>query len=1374
MKHKKRQVSSRILSLVLAMALMISNFTISVQAAEMQVVGEPVAYEQQVSEAGEQQLSETGETTKTDDTQSMESSESTEPAEESETQTEPTQAPENEETMTQEEETVPTVEEQLSEKEESVEAPQNTEDTTAEEEPETEESNENEPVKMEEDVAEEEPLMGEGVVEEQPAEGVSGTEYWGVQTEAKVYDDFENDIWLQYQQKEMQVGDTASLRPWRVEQIVSDVINNDVARPTFRFEVIYGDSISLDTTATDSKAVVTAEKPGTSVVKVTYDALEYKGKTWGAISDVNTAYAVYTVGETGKAEITVSEGLDKWRHYDTIYYNEGATVPYTFTVNTSGAESVKVTLNGLEIQGQGNTYTANLENRSNIIGIETKDADGNIKSLYRVVDARFINVNVENKSKPGETLRAGDTATVSFKGITMPVYKLATIYNPCFDSSWGGEATHVLYENEKLGTFKGKCSQWDLATNNDFDVKFSEAGTYTFNSSQGIYCEWWGSPLGTDITAEGSGEPNLNAPILKDYFSKLPSFSVNVEGAILVESVTLDQTELQMKAGETVQLKATVSPENAEDKTITWSSSKPETVTVDKEGNVKAVAEGKAVITAQAGDKKAECVVSVARAAGGEVGHVTVTIKDEQPIPEGENWPQPKGVILDQAKVPIYQDDSMMDVIERACNSNDIEILFNSNKTYISSIDGLAEFHKGSGSGWMGTLNNWFTNRGFADFTVENGKFGDGDVICLEYTLQYGQDLTDTEDTTAELKNLGITPGTLTPTYERNVYEYTLILPENTENITVLPESYNRFDEITIFADGTQYRSGAKIPVILGMEVQVHAENFSKTEKTYTVVVTNQAILDVENMIDAIGTVTLESFGKIEAAESAYSKLSDTQKALVKNYNVLENARAEYDKLKAEADKEEADKAAAAGVTKQIEEIGEVTLEKEEVVKAARSAYDALTEDQKAYVTEDTLKLLTDAEKRIEELKAEEEEAASNVENLIQAIGKVTLESLDKIEAAENAYNELTDTQKALVDNYDVLTAARAEYDKLKEAADKEEAEKAAAKVETLIEEIGEVTLESLGKIAAAEKAYDELTDTQKALVDNYDVLTAARAEYDKLKAAADKKEADQKAADGVTDLIDAIGDKVTLDSKDEIKAARDAYNALSDDQKALIDKETFTKLENAEKELKKLETENQNKPQSVKMLVNEKYGVKLEGEGLTSDMELEVTPIGKGNEDVEKMRKEIPSKKSIFRLYNIKLTQNGKEMELPSECTLSIPVGKDYNGKELTVLHCTDSKVEELKGKVAEGVVSVKVNSLDSFGVVIDTVANGSAGSGNNGNGGANGTGGNGNSGNGALRGTGVKTGDETPIMALLLMLVFSAGICGTIVYKKQRQQAR
>ena len=128
--------------------------------------------------------------------------------------------------------------------------------------------------------------------------------------------------------------------------------------------------------------------------------------------------------------------------------------------------------------------------------------------------------------------------------------------------------------------------------------------------------------------------------------------------------------------------------------------------------------------------------------------------------------------------------------------------------------------------------------------------------------------------------------------------------------------------------------------------------------------------------------------------------------------------------------------------------------------------------------------------------------------------------------------------------------------------------------------------------------------------------------------------------------------------------------------------------------------------------------------------------------------------------------------MELPSACVLSIPVGKDYNGKELTVLHCSDSKVEKLTGKVTDEAVSVEVKSLDSFGVVIDTPAsNGNNGSGNRGNNGSNGSG---NSGSGTLKGTGAKTGDEAPISVLLLMLAVSAAAFGTAVYKKNRQQMK
>jgi len=530
--------------------------------------------------------------------------------------------------------------------------------------------------------------------------------------------------------------------------------------------------------------------------------------------------------------------------------------------------------------------------------------------------------------------------------------------------------------------------------------------------------------------------------------------------------------------------------------------------------------------------------------------------------------------------------------------------------------------------------------------------------------------------------------------------------------------------------------------------------------------------------------VTLDSLGKIQAAEVAYKNLSEEKKSYVTNHQTLIDARAAYDRLKEEADKEQADQAAAAGVTKMIEEIGEVTLESLPKIEAAENAYAALTPDQKKYVTEETVAKLTAARAKYDQLKkeADDKAKADEVTKLIDAIGEVTLESLSRIEAAENAYAALMPDQKKYISEKTVtkLTDARAAYDRLKEETDRAEADK----VTKLIDTIGEVTLESLGKIEAAEKAYADLSEEQKNYVTEETVakLTAARKAYDKLKQEADQEAADKAAADGVIKMIEEIGE-VTLEKGPAIKAARAAYEALSKEQKELVGDEVLGKLEKAEEELKRLEAENQkpgedpNKPQSVKMLVNEKYGVKLEGEGLTSDMELKVTPIGKDHADVDQMRKEIPSSKSVFRLYNIRLFKNGKSVELPAESILSIPVGKDYNGKELTVLHCINSKVEKLTGKVLDGMVQVKVSSLESFGVVIDT----QAANGNNGNGGNNGSGGNGgnngnsgNRGNGTLHGTGVKTGDETPITALLLMLAASAAVLGAAAYKKQKRQAR
>lgn len=80
-----------------------------------------------------------------------------------------------------------------------------------------------------------------------------------------------------------------------------------------------------------------------------------------------------------------------------------------------------------------------------------------------------------------------------------------------------------------------------------------------------------------------------------------------------VTGVTLDKNTLVLFTGESATLTATVAPENATDKTVTWVSSNPAIVTVDGSGHVKAVAAGTANITVTTtdGNKTAVCAVTV-------------------------------------------------------------------------------------------------------------------------------------------------------------------------------------------------------------------------------------------------------------------------------------------------------------------------------------------------------------------------------------------------------------------------------------------------------------------------------------------------------------------------------------------------------------------------------------------------------------------------------------------------------------------------------------------------------------------------------------------------------------------------------------------
>lgn len=129
------------------------------------------------------------------------------------------------------------------------------------------------------------------------------------------------------------------------------------------------------------------------------------------------------------------------------------------------------------------------------------------------------------------------------------------------------------------------------------------------------------------------------------------AITVNQAGRIAVTSVTLNKTNLTLAKGESETLIATVTPDNASDKNVSWSSSNPQAISVDDTGKVTAIQEGEATITAKAGDKTAECKVQVFIAVSsielnkttlaltvGEERSLTATVKPENATDKTTVW----------------------------------------------------------------------------------------------------------------------------------------------------------------------------------------------------------------------------------------------------------------------------------------------------------------------------------------------------------------------------------------------------------------------------------------------------------------------------------------------------------------------------------------------------------------------------------------------------------------------------------------------------------------------------------------------------------------------------------------------------------------
>ena len=188
---------------------------------------------------------------------------------------------------------------------------------------------------------------------------------------------------------------------------------------------------------------------------------------------------------------------------------------------------------------------------------------------------------------------------------------------------------------------------------------------------------------------------------------------------------------------------------------------------------------------------------------------------------------------------------------------------------------------------------------------------------------------------------------------------------------------------------------------------------------------------------------------------------------------------------------------------------------------------------------------------------ATDQEAVQGVTYLINQIpSEVTENDKEAVENARKAYEMLTDAQKALITDETLakLTAAETALADLTAAA-------AVTAMFNALPDPENVTVADKDAIEAAGYAFAALTNAQKALI--------APADIARYRAIAEAfAAADQAAVKGVTYLINQIPAEVTENDKETVENARKAYEMLTDAQKALIADETLAKLIAAEKAL--------------------------------------------------------------------------------------------------------------------------------------------------------------------------------------------------------------
>ena len=319
-------------------------------------------------------------------------------------------------------------------------------------------------------------------------------------------------------------------------------------------------------------------------------------------SDTNTyvmGAAIGVFNQNGVAELSIQlEGSNTIAEVSTGIYVlafSNSTGEASLTITGNGSLDASGSQSGIQVQSNGGDATLTIQNADvtadggtysngvNVQAAATKSASLTVEgSSLTANGSPGIRFNFGNENYSGTaSLTVGDNALVDTRNGGIDVYGTGDVTPVADNTTTGG----IVFDGN-TGTVYG-----DVTLQEDLEISEGESLTIPDGASLTV-------PDGKTLTVNGG------------------KLTGNVTGTVIykVTGVSLNKTSLTLNVGGSETLTATITPSNATNKNVTWSSEDANVAMVDTNGKVTAVGAGSTTIKATVDGKSASCEVTVTKA----------------------------------------------------------------------------------------------------------------------------------------------------------------------------------------------------------------------------------------------------------------------------------------------------------------------------------------------------------------------------------------------------------------------------------------------------------------------------------------------------------------------------------------------------------------------------------------------------------------------------------------------------------------------------------------------------------------------------------------------------------------------------------------